>query len=355
MRSLLALCVLLSLASAARADELSAELTASSASASPSDPRAGGAGLEVSGELDLSQTWIGRASAGLTRVMNQGREGTEGAWVSAFSLGADWLAGERWFVGGEAFFSPPTAQSFATDVLYTGPRGGELVAEGSLEDRTATLGAALYGAWFRGGDGWLEPSLDVALSTTRFTSRQRLTSVIGREGQSIEPEEVRRFCERAPLRCPTGLLAATEGQEAALQQTAIHLGATATILEDTDVGVGGSYYLYSDDPGEVGFFTVGAQARGGEASFGGGIPIAALAWTAKLSVAQRLGEGRLALGVNAGPLQGSDGRIVEARISGSYRLTRALRLSSSLRASRLTVVDDVSVGVSARLGLAHSF
>src|SRR5205085_7319885 len=69
---------------------------------------------------------------------------------------------------------------------------------------------------------------------------------------------------------------------------------SATLFTDTDVTLSGDYYVYQQNPAQVGFFTLVAAGRGA------GVPIAPLRYEVRPEVVHRFGDLSARLWVQAG-------------------------------------------------------
>jgi hypothetical protein len=138
------------------------------------------------------------------------------------------------------------------------------------------------------GDSNAETVGDFSFFANSYSITNAVQGVRGLGGAPVSPSAL--ACGAGP--CPAPLRKALERGKASLWQIRTSLGVTETLLEDTDVDLVGSYYLYTEDPTEVGLYSVGTFGR---TTVGEGIPTLPLRWSARLFMLHRFGH----LGVGA--------------------------------------------------------
>lgn len=164
--------------------------------------------------------------------------------------------------------SPPSSRDIAAPLTRVdGKTAMSLVgATNSLVGGTADL---TYDSFDEATPRPVDVSVTGALGYNYYATSQRVLSVDGSANGSTLP-----------------------GGSADLSQIRFELGATATIYEDTDVGLLGGYYVYApSDPASVGIFS--GDLRGTAvtpvASFGTGVPLLPPRWVVRPELAERLG------------------------------------------------------------------
>lgn len=359
--SLLLASVLASLPCTARGHSVSLESAAGLTRPSASDPRGGSFSGAVRGEWELTEDWTLHGGLGLARLLPARVPEEEtfskgGGWSTTLSLGADGLVGNHWLLGADAFLSPPSRQRSGTELLLTGARGGELAVSAQLEDLSRAWGASAFGAYVSAGLSPVEHSLDLTLSTAVFSTRQRITALRNLRGQTVTAEQLASYCATSERGCPGALGLALEEGRAELRQVSAMLGYTATLLQDTDIGLSGTAFAYSRPPAEAGYFTLVSSTRGASATFGEGLSLAPLRWLVRPSLAHRLGPWRISGSAEAGRLADSAERWLSARLRATWRISRAWRVWGSTQASRLGEAEgSASQTLGLTLGLQSTF
>ena len=121
-----------------------------------------------------------------------------------------------------------------------------------------------------------------------------------------------RWCSSATLRA----------QAVTLDSQRLSGSATAVVSQDTDLTLSGDYYVYDQDPAQVGYYSIAAVGR-----LGNGLPIAPLQFTVRPEVAHRWGAfsakiwlqgGRYVAG--AGQSTGGGGVRLQYKFSKVFRL-----------------------------------
>jgi hypothetical protein len=158
---------------------------------------------------------------------------------------------------------------------------------------------------------------------THFDTDQRLVAMRGPAGTVVTAAEVLNQC--LVRKCSQQLLGLLRQRPAAVNQIEARLGITETLWEDTDVGLGGSWYFYDRDPTQAGFFSLMAAGRGA-VGFGTGVPLAPLQWRIRPEVAQRFGDLVVKLWLAHGAYVSGEGtsNLLGTRLQ--YRFARSFRM-----------------------------
>ena len=124
---------------------------------------------------------------------------------------------------------------------------------------------------------------------------------------------------------------------------------SATLFTDTDVTLSGDYYVYQQNPAQVGFFTLVAAARGA------GVPIAPLRYEVRPEVVHRFGDLSARLWVQAGEyVPGTGQSTAGAGLKLQYKFTRAFRSWVTLSGQRdVDQSDQITRAGSVAAGAAY--
>ncbi len=161
--------------------------------------------------------------------------------------------------------SPSSKRDVATSLQVSKGGTGQTV-DALVQTQSSSLGAVAslgYDSFDENHPHDVDVALDGNVAATRFSTNQAVVATSG----------------PAPNVAPAA---------ATLSQARLGATMTFTILEHTDVGVDGAYFLYdAQDPANVGLFD--ATSSGITTSFGAGIPTAPARWTIQPDVSHRFG------------------------------------------------------------------
>ena len=300
---LLALGLGLSVMGPAFASSVSNEVGGQVTQTTPSNPRAGNVADLFKANIDLTDEFVFRAAFGFTyefatpTPVGGSFSGTDTSIV-ALSLGVDWEVSEALTLSVDGVFSPSSTQAVNTDITLTGPAGGAIDRNGLLATVASSYGADISGDYAIGnplidrlafsldGDvGWLALTVDQTL--------ERLENEMGTADASVE--RIRTFCQNTTVpaavrRCQALKPLLGNGSDT-LDEFRVAAGGTATLSGNTDVGLHGAYYFYSQDPSYFGYYSTLTSGRTAlhNISLGNGVPLAPYLFTIRPDVTQRLG------------------------------------------------------------------
>lgn len=323
-------------ASAARASSISNEVGVNSTQATDSNPRSGSLSDTLSGSIDLAEQWTLNLGGtftleGRTPAAERGAFGSSGSAVSLFNAGVDWDATDHVTIGLSGKFSPTSTQYAGTQItLLSGA-----VANTLVESQSSERGATLEFSYDTAGESALEWAASGSVSVNSLDVHQRVT-LVRTSGGVATAQQIRDACAARPKDCPRALLATLTDTPSTLNSQRLSAAVTATAWRNTDLTLGGDYYLYSEDPTQVGYFSVATSGR--TAVLGGtGVPIAPLHWVLRPEVTHRFGDfsarlwflgGRYAPGAGQGTA-GSGLRL-------QYKFTRSFRMWATASGQRDT-------------------
>ena len=259
------------------------------------NPRSGNLYNILSGSFDLSDAFTLGVDLGLTldppmRAQGGASFGSSGGRVLNGALLLDFLPSEHFLLGVSLDFSPRSRTESATTVLFTNSLGTLVTADALLRSTSSSFGAGLTASYATAGESNLEFTFDGAVGFSRDNTVQSISSIETPRGM-VQADEVIRSCENATtLSLETlcrSLLPVLRAEPSTLSQLRLSLGVTATLFEDTDIGLGGTLYLYDRDPTRVGYFSLMAMGR--MVLLGNGMAVAPILFTASPALSHRFG------------------------------------------------------------------
>lgn len=323
------------------AHDVSVDVSGTLTTTSSDNPRAGAASLGLSGSWDVSDAWSLLGTFVYTRDFptRSGGESPDdpstfspGSNVFLISAGVMWLASDHLMTMLVVNGSPVSLQPSATTRRFDDPVTGEpRVVSLVVNGRNSSLGGAWTGSWASNGDGAWESTVDLGVSVNRFDTFQRLVVPDTPRGRQL-----RQAClSRAEL----AVCQLVNGASTPLVQARLSAAYLGTLHADTDFALEGAYFLYDQDPLDVGFFPVVTAGRGDE--LGSGVPVNPLRLSVRPSVAHRFSrvtlKGSYQLGVYAGGL----GLNHLATLRTTWKVTPAWRVTLTVSAQ----VDSGSTGL----------
>jgi len=269
-------------AAPARASSMAVELGGTFGQATEISSGAGSFLVRGLGDVDLAEQLSLHLDLAYTRALAQGPPpgltvGSSGGNVFSLAAGVDLAVLETGLLTFELNFSPASTVEQQVNVTVASTTLHPLVSSHSQ-----AVGGTMAFGYATGFERDVELGLDGAITVTRFDSSQQ---IVNRSGAPVPPSACDNV--RASLRALCLLLYAQHGT--AFTQSRLAAGATLTLFHDTDVALSGDYYVYSDDPTQVGFF---ALATGGRlpASLGDPVPLVPLLWSLRPQLTHRFGE-----------------------------------------------------------------
>jgi hypothetical protein len=213
--------------------------------------------------------------------------------ILQFILGGTWEPNDHVAIDVDGSISPPsttTAPAAASPGLPAG----------RYKERTSSLGALVSAEYDTAGESNLESAVDLTAGVTKYSTTQRRRSGVA------------------------GSRVSGPAQGAALAQWKMALGVTETLCEDTDLGVTGTYYLYSADPTDSGYYGAAVFGRGATAI--DGIPLEPLRYAIRPSVVQRFGDLQVRASFQYGGHVDGAGYGVLGGVKIQYRIMRPLKV-----------------------------
>ncbi|MBM4344709.1 MAG: hypothetical protein FJ100_15190 [Deltaproteobacteria bacterium] len=345
--------VVASLAVAAPAQADYVGLTTGLSRTPPSDgyPGSGSNSFGVNGSYDLNARWNFGLSLGLFRPKPApdtsdtfaGKTKDGSTWSAG--LGATWIpsfgwnASEHWSVDLGLGYSPKSTDLSSTTVSMeiATLKGTTTEDFGALLKSSSTSADATLGINYdTAGDSNLEWSFSLGLWPNRMTSTQTIEELVSPKGTVQSKDQLLAMCQKPNLpkiqaQACKRILPLLKAQSASIVTLPVVLGATANIAGKSSVTLGGTYYLYSDDPNSVGYFTLAAQGKqskpGPTASFGSGIAVAPYLFSASLSAGHKLGPVRLSAGGGYSKYMNDAGHNTSASFKAVWKITDNWRVN----------------------------
>ena len=343
----------------ARASNVTNELSVARTESTPDNPRAGNVSDSLHATFNVSDQWsfsVGGAVTleGQTAAAQQGAFGSSGGTVTRLSAGLDWDKDDHLSFGTTVDFSPQSTQNSGTQVSFTDAQGRSIAANGLLKATASQASLAFDVGYDTAGDSDLEWSFGASVTGNHFDSVQNVAEVRTASGAIITKQQLKDSCQKG--KCAKGLLGALRETPATLNSAELSLTGTATLSQDTDLALGVDYYGYSEDPTQIGYFSVASAGRT-TISGGNGIPIAPLRFVVRPDVEHRFGAFSAKLWVQAGQYVASTGQSTTgAGLKLQYKLSKAFRLWLTLSGQRDVSEDGSdSKSGSTALGAGYRF
>ena len=238
----------------------------------------------LGGSVDASDALSFSADATFTRYLH--------------SKGA--AAEDIWQVAAATDFTPNDHLAFGADVRGSPSSSATVEGTNGVKERyrSSLIGGGLSAEYDTAGDGPAETVADSYLGLTGFRTTQ-----LARAPSAAKPVRI--------------------GTPSSLLQWRASLGVTEVLWHDTEAGLTGSYYAYSEDPVDTGYFGASVFGRGGVSE---GVPLEPLRWAIRPAVRQRIGPVRLAAYVQYGRFVGDVGYSVITALKAQVKVSEPLRL-----------------------------
>jgi hypothetical protein len=343
MRSCLVV-VLVLLSTVASASQVEVDLLGASTRPTADNPRSGALGVNLAGVATISEAVDLSAQLSYTRELATSSATTHSPGSNAFAgkVGVDLSLGTHLTLSFGVEGGPAATSQSATTVTITAPRTGKTTSNDVVLEATNTFyGVSLLGSWDTAGDSALEWSFLLGGQVDRFVTEQQL------KGNAT----LTSTCAAAPNLRRCSLLTP---QDSALVQGVLTAGVLATLFDDTDLSFDFAWYLYDQDPNDVGYYTVGVASR--SFSAGTGVPVAPLAYRLKPQVAHRFGRLTGKLWYSYGRYQGLTGSVHAVGTRWQYRFPGGISVFGTASWQRDVAFDNTpSDSGSAVLGVKYSW
>jgi hypothetical protein len=287
--ALIAVAAAFSPAAAEAGGALSDEIGLSTSPGAGSQPKTGVATNALRGSWDLSEQWTLKLGCDLSRTVPSAsdiapklrpRAETSITIIPGIAYAPD----EHVSLELDGSLSPRSTTEADSSFKITTDQGtGEATA--LITSVTSTYGGSFWLGYDTAGEGDFETSLSLSLAGTHFSTTEQITALEGPNGGVLGPAALAQFCRTH--RCSAQRKALLGQHPDSLGQLSVGASATETLWQDSDVAATFTYYLYSDDPTQIGYFNLASAGR--TVSFGSGLPIAPPLWSLRPDLAHRFG------------------------------------------------------------------
>lgn len=336
-----------------------------------SSPASGSTSLGLTGFWDPSDRWSFDGGWGLSLPRGAAdkdnplysKEVQRG--IHSLSLGATWIPGAgqttvtvdedgetdeedvpyHWSFGGSLAFSPKNTSRTATTLTMEDTVAGKTStydAPTLLQVSSSSLGVTLWTGWETGGTSSYESEVSLSAGLNAVTTKQSVEEFIGRNGTLTTTKQLMDLCSggttpKTAKLCKR-LNPLLKAQDATLAVIPISLNFVETLYRNTDVSLAATYYAYSKDPNEVGYFSLATQGKkapngetvnGSSASFGTGIAVAPFDWSTSAGVSHKLGALRLSANVGYSHYYGDLGHYTSFGLRANYKVAEHFRVLAS--------------------------
>ncbi len=299
--------VVLLVSTVASAHKVEVDLLGASTPQTADNPRTGALGVNLSGVATLSDAVDLSAQLSYTRDLATSSATTHSPGSNAFAgkVGVDLSIGTHLTLSLGLEGGPAAVSQSATTVTITAPRAGKTTTSDVVLDATNTFyGASLLASWDTAGDSALEWAFTLGGQVDRFLTEQQLKGNATLQANCATTPTLRRCSLLTP-------------QDSALVQGVLSAGVLATLFDDTDLSFDFAWYLYDQDPNDVGYYTVAVASR--SFSTGTGTPVAPLTYRLKPQVTHRFGRLTGKLWYSYGLYQGLTGTVHSVGTRWQYR------------------------------------
>lgn len=331
-RSIAVLCLGMLCAGRASAHSVSNELGVGTSQVSPRNPRSGYFYDRVSGVADASESVSLRFD--LTLTHDDATKPTQGAAfadtggnIFAAAFGVDWTPTEHFPLSAELDFSPKSTQSSDTSVGFdVGSVSSN--ADALLRATSSALGFVVSGGYDTAGDSDFESEVHTSFSLTHYSTTQIISDIATASGP-IDRQQIIAYCTRTLYLAPgcRQIAPALRAEPADLNQFRVGASFTETFVKDTDLTLGGAYYVYDKDPAQVGYFSIASIGR--SVALGNGIAVAPLRFSARSDLAQKLGIFSAGIWYQYGQYVPGDGYGHSAGLKLQCKISKAIKLWTS--------------------------
>jgi hypothetical protein len=323
----------------AEASNVTDEASANSSQATASNPRSSTFTDSLNAGVDVSPTIALRAGIAVTLqsatpAASRAQFGESGTPTTLFSGGLDWSASENVTFAFNFNASPPSTQFAGTSITLRDPNGTETSGEALVRSQASELAGGIDVSWDSNGSSDLEWSIDTGVGYSHYDIDQGIPRVkIGTTTVTSTTlrQQTIAYCNAHPgiKNCGKALLATLSATPMQEDFERLSMSATATLYQDTDLTLGGDYYVYQEDPAQIGYFGLASAGRGP------GMPIAPLHYVVRPEVLHRFGDFSARLWVQAGRFMPGTGYSTAAiGTKLQYKINRTWKIWLSVSGER---------------------
>lgn len=268
------------------ADSVSDEVTLGGTAATQTTPSTRFVGDRVTGLFALTDALLLRLGGSLTHYLSTPQSTAENVFLVSGGTMLD--LSDHWTVGVDGAFSPSSSLGTTQSAVIDAGAGMSTPVSVDVRTRTWSGGLGAMVEYDTAGDSKAETVGDLSLFANSYNITNTIQGARGLGGAPISPSAL--IC--GANGCSGPLRNSLAKSNASLWQMRAALGLTETLSQDTDLDLVANYYLYTEDPTQVGLYSVGTFAR---TAVGEGIPTLPLRFSVRPSVLHRFGQ----LGVGA--------------------------------------------------------
>ena len=235
--------------------------------------------------------------------------------------GVEWQLSRRWALIPTISGSLPSTTQTSISVPYQDTSGAQTTLAGDLKVKASSVGGELSAEFDTLDAGRVELVFTMTGGLTNYWITQGLAKLQLADDTIVSSAALQQQCQTSGC---------TQDVRNLLSKPSTNViqvyaeGDLTALLGRTDVGITGSGYGYSQDPGQLGFFGVAGFARG--PSTGDGYPIAPLLFDVRGHVLEKLGAWRLAASGDYGRYVDAEGWNVTGSLKATYSVTKRIRL-----------------------------
>jgi hypothetical protein len=288
---------------------------------------------KLAGIWDLDAPWQLRLDLSATRAFSGASKSTRED-IHLGSLSAVYAPDDHWSLRLTGSWSPTSTMRVVTQVQAHDAMDDNTQVDARLHTAVTSLAVGAGVDYDSAADSAHSLSISLSVGATEFTTLQETISVQDPSGSSVAMLDTASAWMRCQIvTCSSFLLSALSPQEVVLGQFALGASITDTIERDTDISLDASYYLYDQDPLQLGYLPLATIASG---TRGSATSAPLLRDAIVPSVAHRWGD--IAATVSLSLSDYADGEAdVNASMRVQYKLvlegTRRLKLYAKLAAN----------------------
>ena len=357
-------CMGCALTSTAWAHDVALSGQASRTPSTADSPATGSNTGSLLGSWDINDDWSLDATFGITRTALKGDPSIVKAGnVYALGIGPSWTLGDHWLFMGTASFSPKSTQVSESTLTFDDkvPPAGSKDHEAQIRADSTSGGLMLSAIYDTADSDADEPqnwttSVMATAAWNHYGTRQDIIEVqVG--GKAVEKATLASACANQTNKGCKLLRSLLAAQDDALDQGSIGLLVTETIHQDWDVLLGGTYYMYSKDPNDVGVFSVATRGTqvvgpkaggGGSVEYGEGVALSAFNVNTQFGGAWHAHGWKIAVVQAIGFYVDDGGGLKATTLKASYKFNKNWKLAGSFTFQRDT--DSTGVATDGALG-----
>jgi hypothetical protein len=330
------LTILVLLAGAARASNVSNEVTVNTTQPTETNPRSGSMGDAFNLSLDATEhlalnfgAMVTTQNSSPSPLPNESASGV----VGLATIGLDWEMSDNWTLGVTGELSPES-KTFADAPIGIGTA--------HIRSKASEVAAALDLSYDSAGESALEWSFTGGLTYTDYSVDQTIPLVTDFSGRTLTAAQVRTgindYCTTGKGKnvknCGKLVLREISAVPFHLRSVEFSAGATAVVWTDTDLTVAADVYVYPQDATQAAYASLIFNGRGGA-----GVPVAPLQFMIRPDVVHRFGDFSAKLWVQAGQyVKGAGQSTAGVGLKLQYKFTKSFKLWATVLGSR--DVDD---------------